>query len=102
MEKSDIVQRTLKITGDSIHMTNVESKRALSTGKGTAMICVLKVWYLILLTIIPHLSQSQVQVTDKISGKSSHFSIVDKVSAATILYDASDASLIKRSAEFLA
>jgi hypothetical protein len=59
-------------------------------------------YFLMLLALIPHLSQSQVRVSDKIKNKNQHFSIVDKTSAATILYDASEVALVKKSAEFLA
>lgn len=56
---------------------------------------------LILLTLIPQLSQSQVVVSDKVKSKGQHFVMADKASAATVAYDASDAPLVKRAAEFL-
>lgn len=59
-------------------------------------------YFLMLLILAPRLSQSQIKVSDKTGNKNHHFSIVDQTSVATILYDASDVALVKRSAELLA
>src|SRR5690606_18329177 len=55
-----------------------------------------------LLILLPVFSQGQIKITDKIKSKSRHFTITDKSSTATILYDASDSPLVKRSAALLA
>lgn len=55
-----------------------------------------------LLILLPVFSHGQIKITDKIKSKSRHFTITDKSSTATILYDASDSPLVKRSAALLA
>lgn len=56
----------------------------------------------ILLMLLPVLSQAQVRISDKIRNKGQQFSIVDKATAATVVYDASGEALVKKSAALLA
>lgn len=58
--------------------------------------------YLILLTLLPHLSFSQISISNRIENQNNYFSVVSKTAVATILYDTSENLLVKKSAEFLA
>lgn len=57
---------------------------------------------LLLLMLLPILAYGQLEVSDQIANKKTHFSIVEASQATSILYDDSDDVLIQRSAAFLA
>lgn len=80
-----------------LNMIKMSGMRSLST----ATISVLKGCFVLLLMLTPYLLKSQIRVSDKIKNKAQQFPILGKGTAATILYDASDAVLVKRAAELL-
>lgn len=58
--------------------------------------------FIYLLLIIPYLSFSQIEISEKSNNDKNYFSIISNADNATILYDNSDKELVKKSAVFLA
>lgn len=58
--------------------------------------------FLALLVLLPYLSHSQININFSINKKNDLFTIASKTEVATILYDTSENTLVKKAANFLA